>query len=857
MRRFLGLLCVIPTFAIILWIVFGGDGEGTRPLQADNARSATERAPESSSSVVLAAEPAADPRTELATQKRPSAATLDSAPSLRRMAELRGRLVLEGGAPAGGARIELHGWAGNNERVLKYGEPREWKSLTAQCDADGRFALRFDPPRAYQFVLETSFPGCVSAKWRWAEIEEASTKDLGELVLPLGGAVTGRVVDAQGNPTHDAWMVYAEGAPVASGEGSDASRGMARADPNTGEFRIENMPPGAVELKAHSEIANWIEGPTVEVRAGENIETEIRYNGPDNSRRITVVTFCRAFYVFSHEITDIGLNAAGARVRKAQHIANSPQSFSFDDLPRGSYSVTIDDPRFKPWRKDGVSPGQRVNATLEGASGARLAVVDANTNEPIQRYALRVRFEHVNFSPNQFELFGAALEPPAGGLVEGLIPMEQTLIVLADGYAPCELHLADLQPGEVRPLRAELHRGATLVARVLQADGATPAPGLSVTLTPCAPESKDERNALALSDRVSQREATSAEDGRASFPAVAAGFYSLRVELTPQIWSELERIEIAEGDSRKPFELVLPPSGGLAGRVLGFDRAPIEGCSLLVLPADATPEERATWINRNATSEKSATHPIAADGTFRTGALRPGRSSVRLQYPAVSVRYGKSSMSSMPGSTIELGEVDIPVGAEVQRDFDLQGRTSGSVVADVRVQGVPAADARVFIQSADGEQRNGAIRLDAQGRGTSGPIAPGLVHIQIIAGDGAWSWSPPGTWTINSGEKLPVSWDIPLVNGSLQLVDDVSGIALAGRQVLVRGDSAGSFEFFEVTADAQGRLQLNLVPAAYLVEILIEIGRDGRRDPTPYEAARFDWNASSPGNAVLRVRRRR
>jgi hypothetical protein len=855
MRRLLGLLCVVPAFAVVLWILFGGEPEMPAPQEQPQTPVAEVQAAAPAESVSLAAEPKAG-RIEAAPERAGVAAPLP-APALPQLAELRGRLLLEGGAPARGARVALNGWAGNNERVLKHGEPKDWKSLSVESDADGRFALRFDPPRAYQFVLETTYSGCVSAKWRWAEIEPAATLDLGQVTLPLGGAITGRVVDAQGNPTRDAWMVYAEGAAVASGAGSDASRGMAQADGKTGEFRIENMPPGAVELKAHSEIANWIEGPTAEVRAGETVEADIRYTGPDNSSRITIVTFSRPFYVFSHDISGIVLGAPGQKSRTAHRIANSSQSFSFDELAPGSYSVTIDDPRFKPWRKDGVTPGQRVSATLEGASSVRLAVLDEATGAAVEHYALRVRFEHVDFSPSQFELFGANAERPSGGLVEGLVPLEQTLIVLADGYAPCELQLADLLPGEVRPLRAELRRGPTVVARVLQADGRTPVAGLTVTLTPSTPERGEPRGALGPAERASQREATSAANGRASFTAVAAGTYSLRAELTPLLCAELEQIEIGSAEIRKPFELVLPPSGWLVGRVIGFEEAPLAGCALVVLPADASPEERALSESRSSTPGKVLLNPIAPDGSFRAGPLRIGQSSVRLQYPAVTVRYGQSSLSSMPGSTIELGQVEISPGGELRRDFDLQGRTPGWIAADVRVQGVAAALARVFIQSADEEQRNGAIQLDSQGQGTSGPIAPGPVRFQITAADGKWSWSPPGTWNIVSGETLRVSWDIPLVYGSLQLVDDLSGVALAGREVLVRRDSSGSFEYFEVTADAQGRLQLHLVPAAYLVEFLIEIGRDGRRERSPYEAARFDWNANSPGNSVLRVRRRR
>jgi hypothetical protein len=137
-------------------------------------------------------------------------------------------------------------------------------------------------------------------------------------------------------------------------------------------------------------------------------------------------------------------------------IENSSQSYRFADLEPGSYTVTIDDPHFLPFKQEGVQPGKPVTAKLVGAASARLNVVDAATNAPVAHCALRLRFESVNFRPNEFEVFDAKQGLPEGGLVAGLIPGDQTLIVLAQGYAPCEVHVADLAAGEPRALTAKL-----------------------------------------------------------------------------------------------------------------------------------------------------------------------------------------------------------------------------------------------------------------------------------------------------------------------------------------------------------------------------------------------------------------
>jgi hypothetical protein len=855
MRKLLVLLLLAPILLVVLWLALGRGTPAPAPQAAPRAPVAEEQAAPPAQVESAPATPEASRVEAASAPERASVAAAEPDKAEVKLAELRGRFVLEGGAPALGTKVQLQGWESNNELVMKYGKPKDWKNLSAVCDAEGRFSLRFDPPRAYQFFLETSYPGCVSAKWRWGQIEPASTKDLGEVTLPRGGAIAGRVLDAQGNPMHDAWSVSADARAVASGDGSDATRGHAEADKATGQFRIEDLPPGNVELSAYSQLANQIAGPKVVVRAGETVEADIRYTGPDNSRRITVSTSTRPFYAFGHDIEAAVLSAPGKQPRKAAKIARSSSSYSFDDLEPGSYSITIDDPKFKPWRQDGVQPGQRVSAKLQGASSVSLAVIDAATRAPVAHYALRVRFEKVNFSPSQFEVFGADKEPPVGGLVEGLIPADQTLIVVAEGYAPCELPLGLLKAGELRPLTAELRKGATLVARVLQADGKTPIAGSRVTLDPFVPAGEAQHTSIQYLNPPNQREATSAADGRASFPAVLAGAYTLRAELTPLLAAELKGCEVALADTQKEVDLVLPPNGWLAGRVLGLEPAAAESCSLVIVPADLPDRERVMLRARVQLGEQRRPYLLGADGSFRAGPLRAGKSSVSLQFPEVKVEDGPNSRWSQPGTEIALGEVEIPAGGELQREFDLRGKIPGRVEADVRVNGAPAADARVSVRSANQEQRGGEISLDANGHGTSAPIAVGPVRFDISATDGEWSWTPPGSWTIASGETLRVQWDVALASGSLQLVDEVSGAPLAEREVSIRAEAEadGFASWVQRSTDKQGKLELRLVPAAYRIDFTFDRGPDGKLGQSPYQGARFDWTASGPASALLKI----
>jgi len=857
MRRLLALLLLASVLLGVLWLALW------RGTPAAPAGSAPSSASGHAASVELvgvepfATDPAAS-RVEVAPEAEGDrSAVATSGERDPRLAELRGRFLLEGGAPAVGTKVQFRGSSGNSQRLMKHGKPEDWKNLEAVCDSGGRFVVRFDPPRAYQFFLDASYAGCVTARWRWHELEPGSTTDLGDVVLVRGGVVTGRVLDAEGRSTRVGWMVYAQARATTGGEGGDSPRVMGSADPETGEFRLEAVPSGPVELTAYSKIANWIEGPQVEVRAGETVEADICYSGPDNSRRIVVSTSTRPFHSFSYDVGEIRLEGPGLEPRLARHVEGSSQSFAFDDVPPGSYSITIHDPKFEPWRQDGVSPGQAVDAKLVGPCSVRLSVRDAATDAVVERFGLRVRFERVSFFPKLFEVFGADAEPPPGGVVEGLIPVDQTLIVLADGYSPCELPLAGLQPGESRSLVAELRPGTSVVARVLEADGTTPAPGLEVVLEGNRP-SEPGATRIVSADDPSRLEATTGADGRASFPAVTAGSYTLRAERTPLVQARIEDLSIADSDTERVVDLVLPASGWLVGRLLGFDQDPAEGCTVVVLPTALAPEERARLGFPLLRGPESDPNAVALDGSFRAGPLVAGRCTVQVRYPTVMVRQNASSSWGLPGPTIELGEVEIPPGGELRRDFDVRGRLPGAIDVIVRLEGARALDAYVLVLAADpsAERGRGVIELDGEGRGRSGPIAPGRVTLAVQARDDSWSWSLPEARTVVSRETLSVALDISLAGGKLQLVDAVSGAPLADRRVMLRR-ATGSGELpIWLSTNGEGRLEPRLVPAAYQVFVMGEAGSDGRVELAPYESPTFDWTASGPAEAVLKVERK-
>src|SRR5262249_11490511 len=144
----------------------------------------------------------------------PTAAELP-APSAS-LAEIKGRFLLPGEAPASGVEVQTHGWPGNQERVMKFGEPDKWEDPKTTSGPDGRFSIRLDPPRAFQFTLDARCAGYGGVSWRWSETAPAETKDVGDVELTIGGAIVGRVLDPAGNALTKDWMVYADSARSSS-----------------------------------------------------------------------------------------------------------------------------------------------------------------------------------------------------------------------------------------------------------------------------------------------------------------------------------------------------------------------------------------------------------------------------------------------------------------------------------------------------------------------------------------------------------------------------------------------------------------------------------------------------------------
>ncbi len=843
MRRVLVLVSVMAVAAIVWFFLRTGDGRGDPALEP----AAQER---TVASAVVAAEiaaPSSSPepaRAVAPVEPAPVAeeSTTTSATSST-LCELRGKFTLAGGAPARDVALTVNGWGGNSDRVRKYGEPENWEEPTGTSGADGSFSIRFDPPRAFQFVLRAKLPGWCEASWRWSEIEPGSVVDVGTVELVRGGSIRGRIVDAKGRVLSKGWRVYAEASNGDRSQEREPTRVHGAPDATTGEYVLDGLPPGRARLKANSRLANWIEGPIVEVRAGEETQADIEYTGPDYESRIGVVTFCRPFYVFEGNPAEVVLLGAGPEPRIARKVERSTQTFSFDDVPPGSYTVEVRDPRFEPWSKSGVQPGTSVDAHLKGSAAVVLQVLDEE-GRPVPHYALDVRFDGANFGPNTFRVLEAKDEPPAGGLFDGLIPHDQTFVVLVDGYAPCEVPFPKLLAGEKRAGVARLSRGDRVAGRVVAGAGRTPFAGAKIVLA--------QRRAAESGTFVDRRGgdaqgAVSDAQGRFAFEGVPAGQWDVSASRGPLFTAQVA-LTVVAGTPAPEVEIVLPAPAYLAGRLIGPEGASFADLRMRATPTSKDEDEAERMRDVFFWSGEETSVLLSATGAFRIGPLPVGDVAVSLLMPGI-VNPVENGSSTSDGQSVDLGTVTLSSDGDTVRDFDIRERFPGTIAVRVRVDGVPAASHVVLITEAGEYARTaGAIRLDAQGVGRSGPLLPGNYSFLTRPLDSAWLDRSSARRTLKAAESIALDIDVQLVTGTLRVLDAATNALVASRDISLQYEDEKGGTSAVVRTDAQGEARLQLPLGRYRITAGSVSGWIA-----PDRSVVIDWTPAGPVPAEVKL----
>lgn len=453
----------------------------------------------------------------------------------------------------------------------------------------------------------------------------------------------------------------------------------------------------------------------------------------------------------------------------------------------------------------------------------------------------------VNFSPNTFRVHEAKDAPPPNGVLDGLIPGDQTVIVRCDGYAACEVPVPGLKPNETRSIVAKLGHGVRLVGRIVTGANKKPVPRAKIVLIPGAAED-EEQFFVRDEDDIDAKSGESDAQGRFSFEGLATGPWTLRVNGGTQLAIK-QTVVVSKEKEGDEIEVQVPAFGYLVGRLVGPEGTSFNGLSILVQPSAKDQEQDIHKAADFFVSRRDLEVPVAANGTFRAGPVPAGECEVSMCMPPIEIPSGENGSMTTEGMAVSLGVVTLVPDTDTDREFDVRATFPGSVSVRLRVNGVPAPSVIVRIEAEVEGQTAAVISLDARGEGKSGPIPLGTYRLISGPVDSGWVHQAGPTQITRPGEDVAVQIEVQLLHGVLRVIDQETGTPLAKAQVSLTIDGVQAFPPSAIaTTDDQGRATLELPPGRYRVEA------GGFPGFAPAESRVIvDWTSSGPTPPEVRV----
>lgn len=710
---------------------------------------------------------------------------------------LRGRFVDGDGRAIAGVKVRAEGWLADDLPVLF--------ARRGESDDSGGWEIAGVPPR--RLALLASREGYAPLA-RTLEPSAGEGLDLGELVLLPGADLAVVLRDDAGESVPGALVRTGSGKAVTDGEG---------------RVLLEDLPAGGdLELRAKAD--GFLDAVH-----------EVRWPWPAE----TAVTLTRAFTVRGVFLGQDGLpvTAGGVRIEQGS-------TFSFEELAAdgrftlhlesgAAYTLRLSSPTTASLAVE-VAPGspgeQRDLGELVPPPGVmvRGTVLSAVDGVPVA--GARIWTPRPSPDPVGAWFHGDLLETRSDELgrfvLGGLVAKPEVLRIEAGGFArrqvtvQPEAGVPEVDLGEV-----ELNRGARL----------------RVWLAHAAQEAAEGATArLDLRQRWLDLDMLTATvvDGTAELPHVPAGEALLTVLAGRELLCE-RTVEVEAGDEQIDVECG-DDGHRVSGLVLAAARA--AGPGTLEWSSDTGPEVKATILNRDSrlglrqqrvvgAGRPPVQVEVAADGTFTTDRLRPGRWNVTW-WPT-------------HGSPAAPQRVEVPEGPAP----NVVVRIAGGVVSGrVRDESGAPVDG-VWVRQVNG---GGLGRTDADGSFRIAGLAPGRVRLQAREGE---RFSDVGEVWLEP-DRTPEAVE-------LTLSDDHAGRLTA--RVWTDGEvpAAGAFVFFDLgrrgvqvmSADGEGRVEL-VVAAPYPRQARLAAFHAGRwvfGEWTPWARLRDGAELEIPAAGELQV----
>jgi hypothetical protein len=688
---------------------------------------------------------------------------------------LSGVVLSPQGEPLSGASVVA--LVSGGESLMRW----NWGRGT-ETDSKGRFeipGLESAPYRLLAYHPETAFQILPEIRVEDGEVSA------GEIRLPRGHRISGRIVDPDGEPLEGEIHIEALDGDLAPYYLSDRTH---RRSDSRGDFELENLPPGEYSVVAQA-MGYPAEQVTV-VLEGEG--------GAD----LGPIVFEDGLGIAGVVVDPAGEPVAGAQVTASRtpepmeemlgqetesaNAETSPDgSFRLRGLDEGSFRLFAGAPGYRGDEPLTVEAGAADVVLVLQRAGAIAGTVVGADGKPIVGYHVLAESGERRFG--RARDFHSAFD--GRFQIDQLAPGEYAITVMAEGLKPGKLSRIAVRAGETTEVGSIVLRlGGRVRGTVSNPEGA-PVAGASVALV------RSFLGTTATSDVRGAFELAGLEEGvvtlRASHPDYADALVR-DVELRSEADPVEVRIELGRG-------------GAIEGLVQDRDGMPLPGRSLR--------------LERRFSDHETAT--TGPDGAFRWERL-----------PAGLHRVALLSADSNPAVRVQEREVEVEEGETSRVVFESRRIV---VSGHVTKGGVSISGARVSFQPVGG---SGGFWSMASGRpqGISGPIglhavtgpegsyelyadAPGEYRVEVASADGTSFPEKAILLPDRETHELDLRFDTLTVSG--QVVSEDSETAVSGARVVAFPIDAPTVEtsLGSYRTEENGTFSFELEPGRYRIRV--------------------------------------
>ncbi|MCK6479660.1 MAG: carboxypeptidase regulatory-like domain-containing protein [Planctomycetes bacterium] len=410
----------------------------------------------------------------------------------------------------------------------------------------------------------------------------------------------------------------------------------------------------------------------------------------------------------------------------------------------------------------------------------------------------------------------------AGGAFLIALPPDEglELVVRAPGYPAMSRTLDPIPPGGTPDLAFLLPRPAAFTGRVLDGEGGTPLPGVTVALFPESegPDPAPEGGHQAVTGSDGRFHLPSLPPGRARFLAFGAGRVS-REAASPAGWNRDDSLLALAPGRTTERDLVVVPAPRARGRVVDGAGAPVAGAAVAA-EKQGVYDGDAEWLLWRA-DPSGAGATSGTDGSFAFPLLMPG-----LDYGFIASAEGRAPAAFGPLRAVAGEEMEVLLALPADR------RVVVRVVESEGGAPVPGAvvEATATLLPREGRPLEGEWIAGPDGTVSVGPLPAAPVHLTARRAEEWHSSDPVAVEDVAGTLEIP----LPPVDAKEDVV--VEGIVLlpdgspaAGARLTAWSSGWGclSLEFgTPPRADFRGRFRIE-VPS-WSINLSASLVKDGR-----------------------------